>query len=156
MQKLTDIGLTPELLDLREYFNKPELLRQKLLSLGGVYVRGGNTFILRQAMKLSGFDTIFQEMLEWEKFVYAGYSAGVCVLSERLNAYGTVDSPIVFPYQSTQQTIWEGLGYLPYIFLPHYKSDHPESVDVDKEVEYCIDNKILFKALRDGEVIIIE
>lgn len=45
---------------------------------------------------------------------------------------------------------------LDYVIAPHYKSDHKESKDMDKVVEYMIDNKILFKALRDGEVIIIE
>jgi hypothetical protein len=57
---------------------------------------------------------------------------------------------------SQYQTIWEGLNILDYVIAPHYKSDHRESEDMDKAVEYMIDNKILFKALRDGEVIIIE
>jgi len=33
-------------------------------------------------------------------------------------------------------------------------SDHPESEAIEKEVEYCIENKNLFMAHRDGEVII--
>ena len=42
------------------------------------------------------------------------------------------------------------------MILPHYKSDHQESKDIDKEVECYIQNKILFKVLKDGEVIIIK
>ena len=38
---------------------------------------------------------------------------------------------------------------------PHYKSDHNESADIDKEVELMIDKKMLFIALRDWEAIII-
>jgi dipeptidase E len=53
-------------------------------------------------------------------------------------------------------SFWQGLNILDYVIAPHYKSDHRESEDMDKAVEYMIDNKILFEALRDGEVIIIE
>ncbi|MDI1234349.1 MAG: hypothetical protein PSX81_08710 [bacterium] len=42
------------------------------------------------------------------------------------------------------------------VILPYSNSVHPETEDIGKSIEYCIDNKILFKALRDGEVIIIE
>jgi len=38
---------------------------------------------------------------------------------------------------------------MPYHISPHYDSDHEESKATDKEIKYCIDNKILFKALRD-------
>jgi dipeptidase E len=52
--------------------------------------------------------------------------------------------------------IWEGLGFLDYLILPHYKSDHHESAAIDKEVEYCARHGIPFRTLRDGEVIIID
>ena len=67
-----------------------------------------------------------------------------------------VDNPDDKPYKKLQETIWEGLNFLEYMILPHYDSDHPESEDIDKEVEYCKQNNIPFKTLRDGEVIIIE
>ncbi|WP_301108021.1 hypothetical protein [Sporosarcina sp.] len=43
-----------------------------------------------------------------------------------------------------------------YAIAPHYKSDHPESQDIDRSIEYMIDNKIPFIALKDGEVLIVE
>lgn len=156
MAELCDLGLNVEFLDLKDYFGKIDELRKKVTGLGGVFVRGGNTFILRQAMKLSGFDIIFRELLEREDFLYAGYSAGICILAPSLESLQTVDDPNDFPYEAITETIWEGLGFLDYMILPHYDSDHPESADIDKEIEYCVKNKILFKALRDGEVIIIE
>jgi dipeptidase E len=156
MAELSNLGLDVELLDLKDYFGKIAKLRKKLNSIGGVFVRGGNTFILRQAMKLSGFDVIFKELIEREDFLYAGYSAGICVLAPNFKALQIVDDPTDKPYKQIKETIWEGLGYLDYIILPHYKSNHPESADVDKEVEYCKKNKIPFKTLKDGEVIIIE
>lgn len=45
---------------------------------------------------------------------------------------------------------------LEYAFAPHYKSDHPESEDIDRAIEYMINDKIPFKTLKDGEEIIIK
>ena len=67
-----------------------------------------------------------------------------------------MDDPTDQPYPEQKETVWEGLGLFDYIILPHYKSDHPESADVDKEVEFAKKNNIPFKTLKDGEVIIIE
>jgi len=153
---LEKLGLSVEILDLKNYFNKIDKLRDRINKLGGVFIRGGNTFILRQAMKLSGFDIIFNELLRRDDFLYAGYSAGICILAKSLESLKIVDDPTDMPYPELKETIWEGLGFLDYMIEPHYDSNHPESADVQKEIEYCIKNKILFKALRDGEVIIIE
>lgn len=156
MRSLRDLGLEVDYLDLKDYFGKEKELRNKLDSLGGVFFRGGNTFILRQAMRLSGFDNIFEDLKRRDDFVYAGYSAGICVLAPDLKALQIVDDPSDHPYPEQKETIWEGLGHLDYIILPHYKSDHPESADIDKEVEFAKKNNIPFKPLKDGDVIIIE
>ena len=76
-------------------------------------------------------------------------------MAPSLKGLQTVDDPSDKPYPQLQETIWEGLGALDYIILPHYKSDHPESADIDKEVEYCTRNNLKFKTLRDGDAIII-
>jgi dipeptidase E len=154
IKDLTDLGIEVEMLDLQDYFNKQDELRKKIEELGGLWVRGGNTFVLRQAMKLSGLDNILKSM-ESENFLYGGYSAGACILSPKLDHLQIVDDPTITPYD-VKEVVWEGLGLIDYAILPHYKSDHPESKDIDKEVRYCKDNNIQFKTLRDGEVIIIE
>lgn len=154
--ELSSLSLSVEVLDLKKYFGKTDKLRGKIKELGGVFVSGGNTFVLRQAMKLSGFDIIFNELLKRNDFLYAGYSAGICVLAKSLESLQIVDDPTDMPYPEFKEPIMEGLGFLDYMILPHYDSDHPESADIDKEIEYCKKNKIPFKPLRDGEVIIIE
>ncbi len=155
MKDLVDLGIDVEMLDLQDYFGKEEELKKKIDSLGGVWIRGGNTFILRQAMKLSGFDKIIKN-IDRNDFLYGGYSAGICILAPSLKALQIVDKPDIMPYEESKEVIWDGLEILDYIILPHYKSDHPESADIDKEVEFCKENNIAFKTLRDGEVIIIE
>jgi dipeptidase E len=156
MADLRQYGANVELIDLKNYFGKSNELEQKLDALGGVYVRGGNTFVLRQAMKISGFDTLLLKLLPRKDFLYIAYSAGVCALCPSLEPIAITDDSKDMPYSQITEQIWEGLNILPFAFEPHYKSDHPESASTDKEVEYCIENKILFQAYKDGEVLIME
>lgn len=156
IEHLKQFGLDVELLDLRNYFGKKAELAQKIAEFGVIWVRGGNCFVLRQAMKLSGFDAVLKDLLKKDDILYGGYSAGVCVLAPTLRGMELVDDPNVRPYESQKETIWDGIGILDYSVVPHYKSDHPESGKVDETVEYMTKNKIPFKTLRDGEVIIIK
>jgi len=156
MDDLRSNGAEVELLDLKDYFGKEKELGEKLQSLGGVYVSGGNTFVLRQAMRISGFDQIFSKLTKRDDFLYIAYSAGVCLLCKTLKYFAMTDNANDFPYQEIKETIWEGFGVLDFIFEPHYDSDHPESESTDKEIKKLVDEKVLFKAYRDGEVLIIE
>ena len=151
--QLRKIGMRVELLDLRKYFNKKEELRKKLGGFGAVWVSGGNTFVLRQAMKLSGFDEILKSLMKTD-MLYGGYSAGICVLAPSLKGIELVDNPKAKPYKNSK-LLMDGLGILGYSIVPHYKSDHPESEAMNREVEYYKRKKIPFKTLRDGDVIII-
>ena len=62
------------------------------------------------------------------------------------------DDPNINPYGI--DTMWDGLGYFDYIFLPHYKSNHKETELIDASVEYCNQHNIKYKPLKDGDVII--
>ncbi len=156
MNELKALGFTVEVLDLRDYFDQKDRLREKLKTLDMLWISGGNTFVLRAAMRLSGFDELILELRERDDFIYGGYSAACCVLSPSLKGLQIVDDPYNFPYPQIQEPIWEGLGLIDYAFLPHFDSDHPESADIDKEVAYCTENKIPFKTVRDGEVVLVE
>ncbi len=155
MQMLRELGLEVELLDLQEYFGKVVELKDKVAALGAIFISGGNVFVLRQAMKLSGLDAILIELRNsGQDFLYAGYSAAGCVLSPKLDAYQLVD-PLDAPYKEQQEIIMEGLGFIDFAFVPHWKSDHAESADIDKVVEYCEGNNIPFRGVRDGEVLVL-
>jgi dipeptidase E len=156
INELKALGLDVEILDLREYFDKPNDLTAKLREYCVIWVCGGNTFVLRQAMKLSGFDIILQSWwVSRVNMVYGGYSAGVCVLGPSLQGIHLADKPEAQPYGS-HDTLWDGLNILPYCVAPHYRSDHFESEMIEQCVDYYIEHKILFKALHDGDVIIVE
>jgi len=156
IETLNSIGLDAEELDLRNYFGKEKdlenLLKQKQL----VWIDGGNTFLLRRAMKQSGFDNMIKKLLKDDKIVYAGFSAACVVLQKDMHGLDLVDDPNIISEGYEKETIWEGLGLLDFYLAVHYKSDHPESAIVDKEIELCEKNNIPYKTLRDGEVLIID
>jgi dipeptidase E len=155
LQDLARLGIKAGIVDLREFFGQKERLEKELEKYDVIWVRGGNVFVLRQAMHLSGFDLILQKWHQDKiEKIYGGYSAGICVLTPTLRGLEMVDEPICI-YPETQKIIWEGLGILDYSIAPHYDSDHPESPLIKKVVEYFIQQKVLFKALKDGEVLII-
>ncbi|MCA9349317.1 Type 1 glutamine amidotransferase-like domain-containing protein [Candidatus Saccharibacteria bacterium] len=155
IESLTALGLQPEELDLRDYFGKTAELADKLNDYGYIWVRGGNVFILRKAYEQSGFDNLIVEMLKKDKIAYGGFSAGVCVLAPSLRGIELVDPKDEIAEGYDKEVIWSGLGLLDYAVAPHYRSDHPESQDIEKCVEYFKTNNIPYKTLRDGEAIVI-
>jgi dipeptidase E len=155
LRDLASISLNPEEIDLRDYYYQQELLKNRLKDFGGIWVRGGNCFILRKAMAYSGLDNILKEK-KASDFVYAGYSAGACVAAPSLKGLDLIDDSNLFVKKYKSEIIWQGLSLIKYSIVPHYQSNHPESHLVEKAVEYFTNNKIPFKTLKDGEVIVGE
>jgi dipeptidase E len=153
---LKAIGLVAEELDLRQFFGKGAELQKYIERFGYLWVTGGNTFVLRRAFSLSGLDSILHKKLAEDDFVYSGYSAGVCVVAPTLKGIHLADDPETTPKGYSSQTIWTGLGFIPYCIAPHYRSNHLESTLIEKSVEYFIEQKIPFVALRDGEALVLD
>ena len=76
------------------------------------------------------------------------------MLSPTLHGLELVDDPNILPQGYNPKIDWEGLSIINFSFAPHYRSYHPESEMVEKEVKYFIKHKMPFKTLHDGEVII--
>ena len=55
-----------------------------------VWARGGNTFLLRHALAVSGGDEVLTDLLAKDAIVYGGYSAGGCVLAPSLRGLEAV------------------------------------------------------------------
>src|SRR4051812_18278329 len=73
------LGIEAEFLDLRAYFDAPEALGDRLSRFDLVWVMGGNSFVLRRAMRQSGFDRVIGDMLTNDQIAYGGFSAGAVV-----------------------------------------------------------------------------
>ncbi len=124
---LKRLGFNVNILDLKKYINKSNELEETLEQYDVIWVRGGNVFVLAQAMMLSGFkDIILKYHKKNREIVYGGYSAGICILGPTLLGLHLVDDPNQKPYGEQYQTIWDGLNITDYVIVPHYKSDHPE------------------------------
>ncbi len=154
-ERLKSIGLDPIDIDLRQYFDRPDELKAAFDDFDLIWVRGGNVFVLRRALQISGFDIVLKDLLINDKIAYGGFSAGIDILQPHLHGIELVDDPNVVPEGYSPEVIWDCLSLIPYCVAPHYQSDHPESADVDKTVKYYIQNHIPFIALKDGQAIVI-
>src|SRR5690606_3274883 len=104
---LKQLGFQPEDIDLRDYFGKPDNLSKKLSEFGLLWVRGGNVFTLRRAYKESGMDEWLRSQKDNRELVYAGYSAGVCVLSPSLKGLELVDNPNAPAKGYKDEVVWD-------------------------------------------------
>jgi dipeptidase E len=148
------LGLEPHELDLRAHFGDVASLRQRLANFDLVWVMGGNSFVLRRAMKQSGFDTIIRDRLETDTIAYGGYAAGAVVAGPTLRGLELMDDPFELPERYDEPLIWSGLGLTPFAIVPHYQSRHPEAASAEKVVSYMRARRTRFRAISDGEVIV--
>ena len=147
-------GLDAHALDLRDYFGKPEALAQALGELAMVWVTGGNAFVLRRAMRQSGFDRVALPLIQDDKLVYAGYSAGACGATPSLKGIELMDEPEPVPGGYDRAVVWEGLSLIGFHLVPHYDSAHPESEAADKVTMYMLDQAMPYRTMRDGDVLV--
>ena len=155
LDDLTGLGLRPSELDLRE-LSDAGAVEAALDGVDAVWVRGGNSFVLRVAMRRSGADAVLADATRRDSLVYAGYSAGPCVLAPSLRGLELVD-----PVEDVERVwpgaelVWDGLGVLDRAFVPHWSSPgHPETEMVDDVVaRYDTDGTPYWK-LRDGQVLV--
>jgi len=152
--ELGSLGIAATPLDLRQYFGDPEGLRARLAQFDLCWVTGGNAFVLRRAMKQSGFDDVIVDMLDNDEIVYGGFSAGAVVATPSLESIHLMDDPDEAPAGYDRETIWDGLGLIDHAIVPHYRSPHPESAAAERAVRHLCGRGLRYRALRDGEVIV--
>ncbi|WP_416065373.1 Type 1 glutamine amidotransferase-like domain-containing protein [Rhizobium sp. ZK1] len=154
--ELADWGIQAEELDLRQYFGRPNTLRKALAGFDLVWAVGGNAFLLRRAMRQSGFDRIIGELLRQDALVYGGFSAGAVVATPSLKGIDIMDDPQQLAPDYDEAILWDGLGLVDFSIVPHYRSDHDEAEAAEKTVNFLEEAGTPFQPLRDGEVIVVE
>lgn len=141
-------------LDLRKYVGKAELLAKIVAGAGLVWAGGGNTFLLRRAMKYSGLDIILQNDLKADLFVYGGSSAGSVVMTKTLHGVEMEDDPYTVPAGYEEEIIWNGLGIIYPQLVPHFGSDF-FGENAQAMVDYFEENGLKYVTLKDGEVYVV-
>lgn len=148
---LVELGLRPDEIDLRDC--SPADVRTRLTRYDGLWVRGGNVFVLRAAMARSGADEVLPELIRSEALVYAGYSAGACVLAPSLRGLELCDDADAVG----DQVRWDGLGVLAEAVVPHLESPgHPESEVLEKVRALYLRTAVPHLALRDGQALVVD
>lgn len=157
MVPLRRLGFVPEEVDLRSFVGDPHGLASRLARFPLVWVRGGNTFVLRAQFARSGADTVLPDLLAADALVYAGYSAGACVMTPTLRGLEYADDPAEVHPTCGISPIWDGLGLVDYAIVPHVGSaDLDESGSTDHTIEYYRNAGIECRPLTDDQVIVVE
>lgn len=156
LSELAELGATPEYLDLRRYFGNPRALEQALKQVDLVWVLGGNAFLLRRAMRQSGFDDIIRKMLHDDNIAYGGFSAGAVVAASTLRGIDLMDDPDQLASGYDPAVVWDGLDLVDFSIVPHYRSNHDEAEAAEKAVSFFEAKGLPFRAIRDGDAVLVE
>jgi dipeptidase E len=154
LAEFRSLGLDPHELDLRAHFGDPASLRSRLADYHLVWVLGGNCFVLRRAMRQSGFDRVIRDLLEADVIVYGGTAAGAVVAGPTLRGFELADDPFELIEGYDEPLVWSGLGLTPFAIVPHFQSRHPEAAAAEKVVSYMRARRTRYRAISDGEVIV--
>ncbi|MEH3155924.1 MAG: Type 1 glutamine amidotransferase-like domain-containing protein [Gordonia paraffinivorans] len=117
--EMARLGLHPIHLDVREV----DSIR-RLDDLDALWVRGGNTFVLRAALAVAAADTAIVDRVRAGTLAWAGYSAGAAVLSPDLRYVAEVDDPSA----AGPSPLTAGLGLLDRPVVPHVDGSYDEAL----------------------------
>lgn len=149
---LAALGFRPYEIDLRapgaaEGLAEPDLL----------WVRGGNVFVLRAAIARAGADDVLTDLITEDRFVYGGYSAGVCLLAPSLRGLEHCDDADAVEATYGEPARFDGLGILDRAVVPHLRSPgHPETALLQEVADAYDRDGVPYLGLADGEVVVID
>ncbi|GAB3213068.1 Type 1 glutamine amidotransferase-like domain-containing protein [Nocardia tengchongensis] len=153
---LRRLGFQPEVLDLREYVGRPAEVEQRLRDYPMVWVRGGNTFVLRAQFARSGADLALMKLLAEDALVYAGYSAGACVMTPDLHGIEAMDDPEEVRTACGIAPRWDGLGLVDHRIVPHLDSPTDPQGLSRKLVRDYVSDGVPHWALTDDHVVVVD
>ncbi|WP_405133325.1 Type 1 glutamine amidotransferase-like domain-containing protein [Nocardia sp. NBC_01388] len=153
---LRRLGFQPEVVDLRDYIGRTAELEQTLAEYPMVWVRGGNTFVLRAQFARSGADVVLTRLLAADALVYAGYSAGACVMTPDLHGLESTDDPAEVRTACGVEPRWDGLGLVNRRIVPHLDSPTDPEGHSRKLVRDYLAVGVPHWALTDDHVVVVD
>jgi len=154
LDQLKEQGFKPEEIDLRDYFNRPKELAAKLSGFDGIFIFGGNTFILMRALHYSGADRYLYDAVRKNEIAFGGSSAGSIAATPSLHGTELGDQPEITPEGYDTDLIWDGLNFVSYYIVPHYKSSW-FGIEAEAMLDYFKQHNLNYRLLMDGQAILI-
>ena len=118
-----------------------DVVNQKIDSAGIIYIGGGDTVKLVSILKQTSMDKMIEEAGK-KGCVLSGISAGAIALCK----YGLSDVEIINKISNNYVKV-AGLGFLDYMFVPHFSSDENKKKDLENVLSknnninaLCVDN----------------
>lgn len=157
LQALGELGFDGRELDLRDFTGRGLALRTELAAVGVVWVRGGNVFTLRQAIWRADGDAVIRDLVAADAVVYAGYSAGACVLAPSLAGLERCDDAGEVQRLYGEPARFDGLAVLDRAVVPHLATPaHPESATLEQVAIGYQHEGVPYIGLRDGQVYVVD
>lgn len=155
---LRRLGFEPAEVDLRDYVGAPDRLARTLSGFDSVWVRGGNTFVLRAQLARSGGDVVLGTLIRGGRLTYAGYSAGACVMAPSLVGVDTADDPGEVAPTCDVEPRWDGLGFVDYAIVPHCPPPDARNPgdEASRMIEACRAAGVPYRMLTDDQAIVID
>lgn len=149
---LKSLGFKPAEIDLRQYFEDSNFSEKDLKKYPAVWMAGGNTFILRKALKQSSASKVLGNMVRKNEIIYAGESAGAIIATPTLTGVEFGDNPAIVPKGYNREVIWSGLGLISYHVVPHYGSEWAGAEVMVRELKK---HALKYKTLTNSQAIVI-
>ena len=150
------INVEPTEIDLRSLFGKAKADGQ-LSSCDFIWLAGGNVFLLRRALRYTKLDTLIVDQVKMGSLIYGGESAGAIIAGPTLNyseMEGHEDSPDFLAEGYKSEVIWEGLGLVDYVPVPHFQ-DPDYGSEIDGYTDRLEQAKIPHKDMTNDQAIVV-
>ncbi|WP_336881993.1 Type 1 glutamine amidotransferase-like domain-containing protein [Rhodococcus globerulus] len=150
-------GYDPEELDIRDYAHSPDALERALRTFDCVWVRGGNTFVLRAQLARTGADDVLERLVRNGDLAYAGYSAGAAVATPTLTGLDVTDDPSDVLATCGIEPVWTGLGLVDFAIVPHGGGSVLEDpAATARTIAILTKERIPFRVLSDQQVVVVD
>ncbi|MDV8070482.1 Type 1 glutamine amidotransferase-like domain-containing protein [Rhodococcus sp. IEGM 1366] len=150
-------GYDAEELDIRDYARSPDALEHALRTFDCVWVRGGNTFVLRAQLARTGADDVLERLVRNGDLAYAGYSAGAAVATPTLTGLDITDDPSDVLATCGIEPVWTGLGLVDFAIVPHGGGSVLEDpAATARTIAILTQERIPFRVLSDQQVVVVD
>lgn len=150
-------GFDASEIDVREYKHSPGALADQLREFECIWVRGGNTFVLRAQLAHTGADQVIDNLVRDGELVYAGYSAGAAVVTPTLIGLDITDDPDEVLPTCGIEPIWSGLSLIDFAIVPHGgDSELEDPLSTAQTSDILARSNVPFRVLTDRQVVIVD